>query len=289
MVAIPSRRKRKLGVHLRDIRDKAGIEMSDAADVLRVSPSTVSRFETGYLRPGWAVLLTLLEAYRSSDVDRRTAVALWENAEESVARIDLPPSTPKEYRLFLRAELEATGEQVLAPGAVPGLLRTAGYAEAAHRAEHRFHDQSVRAARYVATSRRRQQRLADANPLRLHVLLDEMALRREIGGPAVLREQLEHLVAIAGQDNVTIQVITCGAGGYGAMSGGCTILDFDDDEPLGYLEHPLGGTMVADRRDVQRLTDTFADAAGLALSPADSAAFIEKVATELSGNPTPGG
>jgi transcriptional regulator with XRE-family HTH domain len=284
MAAIPSRRKRKLGMHLRDVRDKAGVEMSDAAGVLRVSQSTVSRFETGYLRPGWAVLQTLLSAYQASDGDRAAAVTLWEKAEESVARLDLPGSTPKEYRLFLRAEIEATAERVIAPLVVPGPLRTPDYAEALHRAGHRFHDPSVRVARYVATELRRGQRLADAHPLRLHVLLDELALRREVGGPAVLREQLEHLVAMANRDNITLQVITCGAGAYGVLAGGCTILDYDDDEPIGYLENPLGGVLVDDARDARRFTDTFSDVAALALSPADSAAFIEKAAMELAGN-----
>lgn len=257
--------------------------MSDAAEVLRVSQSNVSRFETGYLRPGWAAMQALLDAYRAADPDRALAKELWERAEEPAARLDLPGPAPKEYRLFLRAEAEANAERVIAPLIVPALLQTADYAEALHRAGQRFHDPSVRMARYVASRMRRQQRLAEANPLRLHVLLDEMTLRREVGGPQVLREQLAHLLAMADRDSVTVQIIPCGVGAYGAIAGGCTVLDFDgeDEQPIVYLEHPLGGVMVEDSREVRRFTDTFEDVAVLALSPADSLGFIEKVATEL--------
>ena len=259
------------------------MDMSDAAAVLRVSQSTVSRFETGYLRPGWAVMLTLLDAYQAGDVDRATAKALWEQAEESLPRIDLPGPAPKEYRLFLRAETEASAERVIAPMVVHGLLQTPDYAEALCRAGHRFHDPSVRVARYVASWMRRQQRLSDANPLGLHALLDEMTLRREVGGAHVLRDQLRHLVTLADRDNITIQVIPCCVGAYGTMSGPWTILDFEgpNEQPVVYLEHPLGGVMVEDGREVERFTDNFADITTLALNTDDSVAFIEKVASEL--------
>jgi transcriptional regulator with XRE-family HTH domain len=288
MVATPSRRKRKLGLHLRDIRDKSGMGMSDAAELLRVSQSNVSRFETGYLRPGWAAMQALLDAYRAADPDRALAKKLWEQAEEPVTRLDLPGPTPKEYRLFLRAEAEANAERMIAPLIVPAMLQTADYAEALYQAGQRFHDPSVRMARYVASRLRRQQRLSEANPLRLHVLLDEMTLRREVGGAQVLREQLAHLLAMADRGSVTVQVIPGGVGAYGTMTGGCAILDFDgeDEESIAYLEHPLGGVMVEDGSEVRRFTDTFEDVTALALSPADSLGFIEKAATELPRSST---
>ena len=77
--------------------------------------------------------------------------------------------------------------------------------------------------------------------------------------------------------------IPCCTGAYGTMSGPFTILDFEgpNEQPVVYLEHPLGGVMVEDGRDVERFTDSFGDIAAQAMTTDDSVAFIEKVASEL--------
>jgi Domain of unknown function (DUF5753) len=45
-------------------------------------------------------------------------------------------------------------------------------------------------------------------------LIDQGALNREIGGPAVMRDQLMHLVAMSRRPNITVQIIPDGGPGY---------------------------------------------------------------------------
>ena len=108
-------------------------------------------------------------------------------------------------------------------------------------------------------------------------MLDE-AVRREIGGPEVLREQLEHLRELAERPNITLQVIPYTAGGYGTMNGSFIIIDYPESEtvPGVYLEYPAGGEWVDNADDVQRFTTTFDQAAARALSPADTTHLIEQ-------------
>ena len=57
-------------------------------------------------------------------------------------------------------------------------------------------------------------------------MLDETVLRRPVGGHMVMRAQLEHLIAAAGQPNVIIQVILFAAGWHPALYGMFNIFRF---------------------------------------------------------------
>jgi hypothetical protein len=122
----------------------------------------------------------------------------------------------------------------------------------------------------------RQKPLEGPDPMLLHALIDEAAIRREIGGPDVFREQLEHLLTVADRPNITLQVVPFIAGGYGTMNGSFIIVDYPepDDVPGVYLEYPAGGAWVDDEKDVQRFTTTFDQATAQALSPADTTKLI---------------
>lgn len=160
---------------------------------------------------------------------------------------------------------------------LPGLLLTEGYIRAlfehSHRrrsAEELHNDIEVRLIR--------QERLtSERNPLDLAVIVDESALRRDVGGPGVMRDQLRHLVEMAQLPSVRLQVLPLKA--HSALDGGFILLSFlDRDEPdLLYVEYVTGALHIEEDAEVRACRLKFDRLGVEALSPGDSAALIKRI------------
>jgi transcriptional regulator with XRE-family HTH domain len=283
-VATPTRLKKRLGTFLREVRQRAGKSMDEAAGHLRVERPTVSRYETGEALPVWSTVHMLLTFYRATDEDLAQAARLHEDAKDEPRSVRLPAGAPKAYRKLVNAERDAVRERVLAPFVVPGMLQTRRYAQALEAAAHLFYEPDVRPDGVIAARMNRQKPLEGSDPMLLHALIDEAVVHREIGGPEVLREQLEHLLALVERPNITLQVIPYTAGGYGTMNGSVIIVDYPEPDaiPGVYLEYPAGGAWVDNQDDVARFTTTFDQATALALSPADTTHLIEARMKQLA-------
>ncbi|MBY8854220.1 DUF5753 domain-containing protein, partial [Saccharothrix sp. MB29] len=81
---------------------------------------------------------------------------------------------------------------------------------------------------FVESRVARQRRIAGPDPLVVHAVLDEAAVRRVVGGAEVMAEQVDHLLELAERDNITGQVLPFGAGEYPTMAGAVSILRFND-------------------------------------------------------------
>jgi transcriptional regulator with XRE-family HTH domain len=281
MAAVQTRRKRKLGQFLNALRKRAGKTEIDYHALTRKTQSTLSRMENGYISPSWTELGALLGLYGATDSERREAEALWEDAKQDGTRLVYAAAFTPEARTYARQEADATEVRTIEMIVIPGLLQTPAYAAAIRLAGQRFMDSSVSAEQVAAALANRQRRLPG---LRLHAVIDEAALHRVVGGTDVMREQLSHLLEKGKQDNITIQVVSFGAGAHGTMSGGgATALRFEDSDPSAvYLEYAGGGKWVDNRADVQKYLLHFEEIVSeVALSPKDSASLIRKLATAL--------
>ena len=116
-------------------------------------------------------------------------------------------------------------------------------------------------------------------------MVDEAALHREVGGPAVMSEQLEHLLRMGQLPNVKIQILPTNAGAHGSMSGPICVFSFADPaEPdIGWLEHPLGGNIVDDPGDVATMAMLFDDLREAALGVRESTKLISALVNERGG------
>jgi hypothetical protein len=104
----------------------------------------------------------------------------------------------------------------------------------------------------------------------------------EVGGPAVVREQLEHLVKLASLPNATIQILRFAAGAHLADRGGFSVLTFESDDPsLGYIETLAGELFLESERDIGRLTSVYDNLKTLAMSPAESARLMRERARAI--------
>ncbi|MEV0056110.1 helix-turn-helix transcriptional regulator [Saccharopolyspora shandongensis] len=274
MPTTPTRRKKRLGQLLARLRNEADKTLAHASDMLRVGESTVSRYETGHFRPGWATMQALLALYNASDAQRTEAAALWEDAGDRAVRLITPAGSPKPFRVFLRAEAEADTARTVDPLLVPGLLQTPAYIRAVNANGQQFHTSS--AERYVTARLSRQARLSGSSPLNLHALLDEAVLYRIVGNAEIMAEQLRHLVTMLEQDNITIQIVPFDAGSYGNMCGGFTIIGYrdSDEQPAVYVDSAAGGAWVESDEDVDRFSDMFEEIASSALSTGESTELL---------------
>jgi Domain of unknown function (DUF5753) len=115
----------------------------------------------------------------------------------------------------------------------------------------------------------------------LHVVLDEAALARPIGGTDLFKRQMLSLVEASLRPNVTLQVLSFTAGGHRALAGSFTILEFPDesDPALVYSEGLTGGVLRGQPDDVRGYRESFEAISAMALSPDESRNMISAVAS----------
>jgi transcriptional regulator with XRE-family HTH domain len=279
-----TRGKRRLGRFIKPIRVRSGRKPDEIAALAVCSKQTVYRLESGDALPSLHRFTTVLEVIGATEDERRRALQLWEIADSDPAIIAHAGDLPVRYRRFRMDECEAVRERTLDTVIVPGMLQTADYAAEINRAARTRTSRPASDALAAAERRDRQSLLFRANrPLVLHSLIDEGVLRRMIGGPDVMAAQLEHLLAMADEPNITVQVVPFTFGAYGAMSGPVTIFTFpeDGDPESAYLEYVSGGETLEDEADVAGLTAVWQETCAAAPSPAESALIIRAIADSV--------
>lgn len=281
-----TRRKVKLGRFMKELRDRymPGGKPEQVGELALCRRETVSRMEAGTTLPRIHLFAAILGVYPVTEEERAKAHALWKHAQEEDIVVEHAADLPAKYLKFRWDEADAVIERIIQPIAVPGLLQTAGYAAAVGAAGGKLNPREGWEQRAADERQSRQRLLFKDNPLQLHSLIDEAVIRRAVGGPDVMAEQLAHLLAMGERDNVTIQVVSFGAGAYGPMSGPVTILDFQDEDPdIVYLEYPAGGTTVEKPDDVASFIAMFNDVRAVALPPDKSAGLVREALDQLKG------
>jgi transcriptional regulator with XRE-family HTH domain len=268
-------RRRVLARQLRLLREEAGLTLEQAAPKLDFSVSKLSRIENAQVVIDVHWVRGMLDLYDVGG-DRWTELV-------ELAREAQQPGWWRAYGLgnnsYIAFETEASRVQVFTLGYVPGLLQTADYARALMRAVpvRRTPEQLDNE---VAARLYRQERLSSTeHPLELVAVVDESALHRPVGGPEVLREQLEHLVALATMDRVALHVLPTAVGAHAALASGFSILHFGDlGEPdMAYIEHTVGALTLDKDCEVSRASLAFECVLSDALDPAESLAQVRQL------------
>ncbi|OZM77054.1 helix-turn-helix transcriptional regulator [Pseudonocardia sp. MH-G8] len=272
-------RRRQLARILRELRQKSGMTIEDAAPRLDFSASKLSRIENAHQGVDVHVVRTMMDVFGVGG-DR------W-NAILDLTREARGKGWWRAYGLddqgYVPLEAEASAVREYTVNYLPGLLQTADYAWALFESSMHVGSRAVR-ENDVAVRMIRQDRLRDAeNPLTLTAVFEEPALRRMVGGPDVMCAQLAHLVEAAGLDTVTIQVLPADVSAHPGATGAFIVLSFDGlGEPdIGYVEHPMGAVHIEKAEDVARGRLVFDRLRSSALGPDESAALIERVAMEM--------
>jgi hypothetical protein len=239
-----------LGAHLRRLREARGVSREDAGWEIRSSESKISRLELGRVSFKERDVEDLLKLYGVEDGeerDRLLTLAREANTPGWWHRFgDVLPSWFQSY-LGLEAACQLIRSYEVQ--FVPGLLQTADYARAVVLLGHR-RAPTDEIDRRVALRMERQKLLTRTDPPQVWAVVDEAALRRPMGSPEVMRQQLAALVEATKLPNVRLQVIPFHAGGHAAAGGAFTILRFPDQDlpDVVYIEQ-MTSALYLDKRD----------------------------------------
>jgi transcriptional regulator with XRE-family HTH domain len=265
-----------LAKQLRLLREQAGLTLEQAAPQLDFSVSKLSRIENAQVMIDVHWVKSMLDVYDVGGV-RWTEML-------DLARETNQPGWWKAYGLgnnsYIAFETEARRIQDFTVTYVPGLLQTADYARTLMRAVP-VRRTAAELENEVSARMYRQRRLSSADDsLELVAVVDESALHRPVGGPEVLRRQLEHIAALAELDAVALHMLPAAIGAHAALPSGFTILNFGDlGEPdMAYVEHALGALTLDKDGEVARAKLTFERVLSDALDPAESLALIRRLA-----------
>ena len=263
-----------LGSRLRRLREAAGVSCVEVAPKVQVSAGKLERIEEGTASIHRRTLSGLLDQYGvTGEQDRAELMALARFSDKTGGWFQPYGDRPQYARL---AEFEAAARWafVYEPTLVPVLLQTAGYAAAVVRAGM---SPGGDVERDVAVTVKRQERLAGGDPLRLWAVVDEAVLRRWVGGPQVMGEQLAALLQAAALRHITVQVLPFTVGAYPGSLGRFSVLEFPGHGRRKLVHLPLaGGELFVESPTAaaERCQQAAEHLRAIAASPADSIQLI---------------
>jgi transcriptional regulator with XRE-family HTH domain len=272
-----------VGAQLRRLRERRGISREDAGYVIRSSHSKISRMESGrtsFKTRDVADLLTLYGV--TDDAERASVLALVEQANAPSWWHDYRDVIPDWFEPYLGLEQDAVLIRTHEVQFVPGLLQTEDYARAVIAKGHED-EPAERIERRVEVRMRRRRILAPPTSRKLWAVMDEGALRRRVGSEATMRAQLEHLMRMAEQPHITLQVFPFAAGAAIGGIGPVTLLRFTQEElhDVVYLEHLTGAQYLTRDNDVRHYLHLLNELGVHAPPPAETPAFLRRLIDAL--------
>jgi transcriptional regulator with XRE-family HTH domain len=274
----PTLRNQWLGHQLRQIRKKSGRSLADAAAYLSYDPSYLARCE----RAEWPFrhdrLKMLLDFYQVGDLlERERLLAERERCwQTDIFDVDSASSIHNERSVNL-PWLEGRAETIylFAVLAVPGLLQTRSYAEAIMRFNG---DPDEVIDHYVDLRLRRQQILDRADLVRLSAVISETALRHPVGDPAVMRDQLGHLLAAGRRPGVEVRVLPANTARPQVAAGPFAVIRLPKPfSSVAYVEH-AAGRLYLESPTSRKFIEIYDRIRQSALSAAESAERITRIA-----------
>jgi hypothetical protein len=271
-----------LGTQLRRLREAAGVAPDRAGYEIRASRSKISRMELG--RVGFkdrdvADLLTLygitdeqMRARMQSLAWQANAPGWWSGYGDILADW---------FEGYLGLEGAASVIRTFELQFVHGLFQTEAYARAVTMLGHKTAP-AGEIDRRVSLRLKRQDMLTSPGPPRVWSVMDEAAVRRPVGGRAVMRAQLERLAEVAGLPQVTIQMVPFGRGGHAAAGGSFTILRFAEQElpDIVYIEQLTSALYLNKREDVDHYLEVMNHLSAEAFTPARTARLLAEITRE---------
>jgi transcriptional regulator with XRE-family HTH domain len=271
--------RKEIGRRLRVARNEADLSLIEAAKELEIAPSSLSRFENGTGPVTIHLVRSMMDAY-----DRRLDDVL------ELVRQARTRGWWKQYGIsdkdFVALETGANRISNYELTFVPGLLQTADYAQALFESSTKARTQEWIANRLAVRLSRQERLTDDEHPLELDAVVHEFVLRYPVGGPAVMRTQLEHLTLIAELPSVSLRVLPASVVSNESMGGGFTILDFPTagQPSIAYSLHALGDERQDKSEQVEPARLLFNHLRSLALGPTESVSLIDRVAEETQSS-----
>ena len=274
-----------LGTQLRRLREANGVTREVAGDAIRASSAKISRLELGRVGCKERDVMDLLTLYGVTGEQERAeyrdlatranARGWWQQHSEVL---------PNWFEMYLRLEQAAKVIRCFELQFVPGLLQTEEYARTVILLGHRT-ERAEEVDQRVQLRMTRQKMLHEPGAPQLWAVLDEAALSRPYGTPAVMRAQLEHLLEASHWRGVTLQLLPFRAGSHAAAGGPFSILRFaEPDLPdVVYLEQLNSAVYLDKRSDVEDYSGVWDRLGVQALTPHDTRDALREMITRYAG------
>lgn len=275
-------RRRRLASELRRLREAAQLTCDEVAVRLDCSASKISRIETGRVAVSPRDVRDLLRIYRVPEDQRDSLIQLARESRQKGWWQEYGSGGVQPHlATYLGLEHAASEMRIWKLSRVHGLVQTEDYARAVFSAA-RLGKTHPDTERSVALLMERQ-RQANTSPPCMRMVLDEAALRHQVGGPDVLRGQIEHLIELTARPDMFIQVMPYTSGVHISMDASFTIMGFPDpgDPDVVCIGYPTGLLWVEDTTEVDQYNTLFCQLQDAAMTSADSAEFMTSLLTGL--------
>jgi transcriptional regulator with XRE-family HTH domain len=273
----PTVRRRELGALLRALRVERGWTVEQVADRLMVSPSKVSRLETGQRGVSARDIRDLCDLYQVTEDSRQELIELAAEGKQSAwwQSRNLPYST------YVGLESDAASIRDFGLGLVPGLLQTADYGRAVLRRAHPELDEDAVELR-LSGRIDRQRILTSPNPPRFSAVIDEAVLHRLPDNGSMMQVQLLRLLELSALPNVDIRIVPYAQGLLPSGNNKFIILTFSSAHvPSVVFIEGLTGDLYLDRpADVRAYERAFSELRAMAASEEQTRTMI---AARLTG------
>jgi transcriptional regulator with XRE-family HTH domain len=264
---------KRLATQLRQLRESAGLTIDQVAEALECSSSKISRIETGQVTATPRDVRDILALY---GVETQLRDALVQTAREARQQgwwhqyRDLPGIH------LVGLEAAASSLRIYEMSFVPALLQTEEYARATSQAV-RPNLTEREIARRAELQVARQRLLSQSDPPAVWAVIDEAALRRQVGGSEAMNRQIERIQNAVKLPTVTIQVLPFDVGEHAGMNGAFTIISFPDaaDTDIVYMDNAIARPRLEEANAVQQYTLLFDHIRASALSPTESMKFLQ--------------
>jgi transcriptional regulator with XRE-family HTH domain len=284
----PTLLKMLVGVQLAGFREDAGLQQEQAARAVGFSPAKLSRIEAGKGRrpPTEADVRALLELYKTEEYETSVLLQLLRRAGEPGwwQRFD-KRLMPEWFDRLVGLQEAADSIRTFEIQFVPGLLQTPAYTRAV--VQRGLPSAPAREVeRRVELRMKRAELLRRADPPQLWAVVDESVLLRVLGSREIMREQLEHLIAVAQLPHVTVQIVPLDVTNASAPAIPVTYLRFGglDLPDVVYLEHIKSATFLEDRDETEQYRVTLDQLADDALDPRQSLARLRETVEQRYGD-----
>lgn len=263
-----SAKARALGEAIKTARVEAGVGLRELARRVGLNQGVLSHWENGTRSPKADELDRILDELNISGVRREDVLALTRDPDALRWIVWGLPDQRQHLDALMGFQRRATRVIGVAPLLIPGLLQTEAYARAIMTAAG-VHQDEIETRILIRLAHQRI-----LGTVRLIALIGEAALYQEIGGQAVLGEQLRHLLAMADHENVIIRAVPFTAGWNPALDGACTVIESADQPTLIDVGNRLSGQIMHREEDVSAYEAAVASVMDVAMSPQESAGLI---------------
>ncbi|MGH7869380.1 MAG: helix-turn-helix domain-containing protein [Candidatus Dormibacteraceae bacterium] len=261
-----------LGQALRQAREGRSISLRGLAELAGKPTGTLSRWETGVRSPSPEDVASLLAVLEIDGAVCDELLAMARGTDEPLWLATTLPEQHQQLAALLSFEREATSIADVSPLLIPGLCQTASYARSIMSLAG-VPDSDVDTR--VAIRLGRRDVLQRQEPAQFTALIGETALQPVIGGPAVMLEQLRHLLWLASLSNVELRVIPARTGWHPGHEGPFILVQ-RPDEAVVHLENRRSGLFLHRASDVALYQQAVRRVSDVALGPPDSAEVISQ-------------